>query len=39
LQLTYQKYGSTTKMAEALGVNQSTISRKLQKYKLGQSIG
>jgi PAS domain S-box-containing protein/TyrR family helix-turn-helix protein len=38
LQLTYQKYGSTTKMAEALGVNQSTISRKLKKYKIGQSI-
>jgi DNA-binding protein Fis len=26
-----EKYGSTTKMAEILGVNQSTISRKLQR--------
>jgi PAS domain S-box-containing protein len=26
-----EKYGSTTKMAEVLGVNQSTISRKLQR--------
>jgi PAS domain S-box-containing protein len=33
LELAEKKYGSTTKMAEVLGVNQSTISRKLQKYK------
>lgn len=32
LELAYQKYNSTTKMAEVLGVNQSTISRKLQQY-------
>lgn len=30
LEMALQKYGSTTKMAEVLGVNQSTISRKLQ---------
>ncbi|MDQ0340769.1 PAS domain S-box-containing protein/TyrR family helix-turn-helix protein [Caldalkalibacillus uzonensis] len=29
-----KKYGNTTEMAKALGVNQSTISRKLRKYKL-----
>lgn len=29
----YQKYGSTTKAAEALGVNQSTVVRKLKKYR------
>lgn len=28
----YQKYPTMTEMAEALGVNQSTISRKLSKY-------
>lgn len=33
LQLAYHKYRSTTRMAEVLGVNQSTISRKLQKYQ------
>jgi PAS domain S-box-containing protein len=27
-----KKYGSTTKIAKILGVNQSTISRKMQKY-------
>ncbi len=32
LEMARQKYGSTTRMAEALGVNQSTISRKMQKY-------
>lgn len=32
LGMVQKKYGSTTKMAEVLGVNQSTISRKLQKY-------
>jgi PAS domain S-box-containing protein len=32
LEMAQKKYGSTTKMAEVLGVNQSTISRKLQKY-------
>jgi len=30
--LAQERYGSTTKMAEVLGVNQSTISRKLQQY-------
>jgi PAS domain S-box-containing protein len=34
LEMTKKKYGSTTKMAEVLGVNQSTISRKLQRYNL-----
>lgn len=29
-----EKYGTTTKMAEALGVDQSTISRKLGRWKL-----
>lgn len=32
LTLVQGKYSSTTKMAEVLGVNQSTISRKLQQY-------
>ncbi|UUZ86697.1 hypothetical protein LJK88_15995 [Paenibacillus sp. P26] len=32
LTLAQERYGSTTKMAEALGVNQSTVSRKLQQY-------
>lgn len=32
LAMAQQKYSSTTKMAEVLGVNQSTISRKLQQY-------
>jgi len=32
LMLAQERYGSTTKMAEVLGVNQSTISRKLQQY-------
>jgi PAS domain S-box-containing protein len=31
LEMAQKKYGSTTKMAEVLGVNQSTISRKLQR--------
>jgi PAS domain S-box-containing protein len=33
LELSYEKYKSTTKMAEVLGVNQSTISRKWNKLK------
>jgi PAS domain S-box-containing protein len=32
LEMTQKKYGSTTKMAEVLGVNQSTVSRKLQRH-------
>jgi PAS domain S-box-containing protein len=32
LEMAQKKYGSTTKMAEVLGVNQSTISRKLQRH-------
>ncbi|MFD2682472.1 sigma-54 interaction domain-containing protein [Bacillus seohaeanensis] len=35
LLLTKKRYGTTTKMAKALGVNQSTISRKLQQYAIG----
>ncbi|MBQ6496915.1 MAG: sigma 54-interacting transcriptional regulator [Firmicutes bacterium] len=31
-----EKYGTTTKAAKALGVNQSTISRKIAKYHLKQ---
>lgn len=31
-----EKYGTTTKAAKALGVNQSTISRKMAKYHLKQ---
>ncbi|WP_027415556.1 sigma 54-interacting transcriptional regulator [Aneurinibacillus terranovensis] len=34
LRMALEKYKSTTKIAEVLGVNQSTISRKLQKYGL-----
>ncbi len=34
LKLAKEKYDSTTRMADALGVNQSTISRKLQQYKI-----
>lgn len=34
LKLARKKYGSTTKMAQALGVDQSTISRKLKKMNL-----
>lgn len=34
LALAKKRYGSTTRMAQALGVNQSTISRKLIQYKL-----
>lgn len=34
LALAQEKYTSTTKMAEVLGVNQSTVSRKLQQYKM-----
>lgn len=34
LKMAKEKYGSTTRMAEILGVNQSTISRKLQQYGL-----
>jgi len=34
LQNAQKKYGSTRKMAEKLGVNQSTVLRKMQKYKL-----
>lgn len=33
LQLAQKKYHSTTKIAEALGVNQSTVSRKLSRWK------
>ncbi|MEX2416270.1 MAG: sigma 54-interacting transcriptional regulator [Paenibacillaceae bacterium] len=33
LELARSKYGSTTRIAKALGVNQSTISRKLQQYE------
>ncbi|GAB7386453.1 hypothetical protein BSNK01_02880 [Bacillaceae bacterium] len=33
LTLAKEKYGTTTKMAEALGVDQSTISRKLAKFR------
>ncbi|MEB3101972.1 sigma 54-interacting transcriptional regulator [Ferviditalea candida] len=33
LEMAQQKYSSTTKIAEILGVNQSTISRKIQQYK------
>ncbi|MBP1153345.1 MULTISPECIES: sigma 54-interacting transcriptional regulator [unclassified Paenibacillus] len=33
LQLAQKRYHSTTKMAEVLGVNQSTISRKLSRWK------
>lgn len=32
LALVQEKYGSTTKMAKVLGINQSTVSRKLQQY-------
>lgn len=32
LMLALEKYGSTTKMAQVLGINQSTVSRKLQQY-------
>ncbi|WP_270584103.1 sigma-54 interaction domain-containing protein [Bacillus smithii] len=34
LELAKKKFKSTSEMAKALGVNQSTISRKLQRYKL-----
>ncbi|MCH4825360.1 sigma 54-interacting transcriptional regulator [Planococcus halocryophilus] len=37
LEMTEKKYGSTTKIAEVLQVNQSTISRKLQKYTRGKN--
>lgn len=33
IQEAYEKFGSTTKAAEALGVDQSTIVRKLKKYR------
>lgn len=33
LEMAAKKYGSTTKIAEVLKVNQSTVSRKIQKYK------
>ncbi|WP_019416131.1 sigma 54-interacting transcriptional regulator [Paenisporosarcina sp. TG20] len=33
LEMAELKYGSTTKIAKVLGVNQSTISRKIQRYK------
>jgi PAS domain S-box-containing protein len=32
LEMAQRKYGSTTRIAEALGVNQSTVSRKLSRY-------
>ena len=34
LENTRNQFGSTRKMAEALGLNQSTISRKLRQYHL-----
>jgi transcriptional regulator with PAS, ATPase and Fis domain len=34
LSLAKEKYGTTMKIAEALGVNQSTISRKLNKLDI-----
>ena len=33
LEMAEKKYGSTTKIAEVLKVNQSTISRKIQRYR------
>lgn len=32
IQKAYEKYGTTYEMAQALGVNQSTVVRKIQKY-------
>jgi PAS domain S-box-containing protein/TyrR family helix-turn-helix protein len=37
LEMAKEKYGSTTRIAEILGVNQSTISRKLQQYGINRS--
>ncbi|USG66934.1 sigma 54-interacting transcriptional regulator [Brevibacillus ruminantium] len=39
LTMARDKYGTTTKMAEVLGVDQSTISRKLSRIKPASSFG
>lgn len=36
LQKAFQQYGSTYKMAEVLQINQSTVIRKLNKYRIGK---
>jgi PAS domain S-box-containing protein len=38
LEMTRKQYGSSTKIAEVLGVNQSTISRKINKNRMHRSM-
>ncbi len=39
IKMTMEQYGTTVRAAEILGVNQSTVSRKIAQYNLKEYLG